>query len=135
MSLRILHVLDHSIPLHSGYSFRTLAILKEQRALGWETVHLTSTKHYGATADEEDHDGWHFYRTRVPDGGLRKLPVLGQLSVITDTQRRLEQVIEQTRPDLVHAHSPSLNGLAALSAARRFLSALGTRSAAFFARR
>lgn len=119
MSLRILHVLDHSIPLHSGYSFRTLAILKEQRALGWETVHLTSTKHYGATADEEDHDGWHFYRTRVPDGGLRKLPVLGQLSVITDTQRRLEQVIEQTRPDLLHAHSPCLNGIAALRAARR----------------
>ncbi len=42
MSLRVLHVLDHSIPLHSGYSFRTLAILKEQRALGWETVQLTS---------------------------------------------------------------------------------------------
>jgi glycogen(starch) synthase len=32
MSLRILHVLDHSIPLHSGYTFRTLAILREQRA-------------------------------------------------------------------------------------------------------
>ena len=119
MTLRILHVLDHSIPLHSGYSFRTLAILKEQRALGWETVHLTSTKHYGAKADEEDHDGWHFYRTRVPDGGLRRLPVAGQLAVITDTQRRLEQVIDQTRPDLLHAHSPCLNGIAALRAARR----------------
>ena len=34
MSLRILHVLDHSLPLHSGYSFRTLAILREQRAEG-----------------------------------------------------------------------------------------------------
>ena len=31
MSLRILHVLDHSIPLHSGYTFRTLSILREQR--------------------------------------------------------------------------------------------------------
>jgi hypothetical protein len=38
MSLRILHVLDHSLPLHSGYSFRTLAILREQRALGWQTL-------------------------------------------------------------------------------------------------
>ena len=26
--LRILHVLDHSLPLHSGYAFRTLAILR-----------------------------------------------------------------------------------------------------------
>jgi len=42
--MRILHVLDHSIPLHSGYTFRTLSILKEQRALGWETAHLTSPK-------------------------------------------------------------------------------------------
>ena len=33
-AMRILHVLDHSLPLHSGYAFRTLAILREQRALG-----------------------------------------------------------------------------------------------------
>jgi hypothetical protein len=32
MSLRVLHVLDHSIPLHSGYTFRTLSLLREQRA-------------------------------------------------------------------------------------------------------
>ena len=34
--MRILHVLDHSVPLHSGYAFRTLAILTAQLALGWE---------------------------------------------------------------------------------------------------
>ena len=44
LTMRILHILDHSIPLHSGYAFRTLAILKEQRALGWETFHLTGPK-------------------------------------------------------------------------------------------
>ena len=45
MSLRILHVLDHSIPLHSGYTFRTASILREQRALGWDTFHITSQDH------------------------------------------------------------------------------------------
>ena len=45
MTLKILHVLDHSIPMHSGYTFRTLAILREQRSLGWETLHVTSPKH------------------------------------------------------------------------------------------
>jgi len=40
--MRILHILDHSIPLHSGYTFRTLVILREQRKLGWQTFHLTS---------------------------------------------------------------------------------------------
>ena len=44
MSLRVLHVLDHSLPLHSGYTFRTLSILREQRTLGWETEHLTTPK-------------------------------------------------------------------------------------------
>lgn len=118
MTLRILHVLDHSIPLHSGYSFRTLAILREQRGLGWETLQLTSSKHYGAGADEEDVDGLHFYRTRVAEGGWRARPLLNQWAVIHDTRRRLGQVIARTRPDLLHAHSPCLNGIAALQAGR-----------------
>jgi hypothetical protein len=42
--MRILHILDHSVPLHSGYSFRTLAILRQQRHLGWQTIHLTGPK-------------------------------------------------------------------------------------------
>ena len=42
--MRILHILDHSIPLHSGYTFRTLSILKEQRNIGWETFHLTGSE-------------------------------------------------------------------------------------------
>ena len=118
MSLRILHVLDHSVPLHSGYSFRTLAILREQRALGWETVQLTSSKHYGAEVDEEDVEGFHFYRTRVPDRGLRTAPVLNQLAVIGDTEARLAGILDRTRPHIVQAHSPCLNGIAALRAAR-----------------
>ena len=55
--MRILHILDHSIPLHSGYTFRTLSILKAQRALGWETFHVTGTKQGGYDQVEEDVDG------------------------------------------------------------------------------
>jgi PEP-CTERM/exosortase A-associated glycosyltransferase len=118
MTLRILHVLDHSIPLQSGYTFRTLAILKEQRRLGWETIQLTSSKHYGATADEETIDGFKFFRTRSPQSGWRTFPVLDQAAVIADLRRRIQQVLRDTRPDLIHAHSPCLNGIAALAAAR-----------------
>ena len=118
MTVRVLHVLDHSVPLHSGYTFRTLAILQEQRRLGWDTIQLTSSKHYGASADVEEVDGLHFYRTRVADSIFRTIPVLDQAMVVLDTQRRLNQVIEITRPDLVHAHSPCLNGIAALNAGR-----------------
>ena len=119
MTLRVLHVLDHSVPLHSGYSFRTLAILREQRALGWETLQLTSTKHYGATTDEEEVEGFRFHRTRVPATGWRARPVLNQWAVIEDTRRRIEEIAGRTQPDILHAHSPCLNGIAALRAGRK----------------
>ncbi len=63
MNLRILHVLDHSAPLHSGYTFRTLAILREQRALGWDTLQLTTPKQGPGAATQETVDGLNFLRT------------------------------------------------------------------------
>ena len=118
--MRILHVLDHSIPLHSGYAFRTLAILQQQRALGWETLHVTSAKHTIATAAIEDVDGLRFYRTPAAGKTIDRLPVLNQLAVVAGVARRLTQLIPELQPDLLHAHSPSLNGAAALWAGRRF---------------
>jgi glycogen synthase len=85
--MRILHILDHSIPLHSGYTFRTAAILREQRALDWETFHLTSPKQGKAAADFEDVDGLRFFRTPVP---LPSLPILNELSQIKATEIRLD---------------------------------------------
>ena len=112
VSLRILHVLDHSIPLHSGYTFRTLSILREQRRRGWETVQLTSPKQ-GPTSDvEESVDGLTFYRTPSPDG-------TGLLTQMRLTARRLTEVIDRTKPDLIHAHSPVLNALPSLWVGRR----------------
>ena len=64
--MRILHILDHSIPLHSGYTFRTAAILREQRALGWETFHLSSPKQGVTAAMVEEVDGLRFHRTALP---------------------------------------------------------------------
>ena len=68
MTFRILHVFDHSIPLQSGYTFRSRAILREQRRLGWETVHLTGPKQGARVPSEESVDGLDFHRTRCPAG-------------------------------------------------------------------
>ena len=113
MSLRILHVLDHSIPLHSGYTFRTLSILREQRKLGWETAHLTTPKQGPATHLQEEVDGLVFYRTPSEPG-------TGLLTQMWQTWRRLAAVIAEVRPDVIHAHSPVLNALPSLWAGRRF---------------
>ena len=105
--LRVLHVLDHSIPLHSGYTFRTLAILREQQRLGWETLQLTTPKQGAGTALEETIDGRKFYRTPSQAGA-------GLLKQMQLTAARIAQVVEQDQPDLIHAHSPVLNALPAL---------------------
>ena len=118
MTLKILHVLDHSIPLHSGYTFRTLAILREQRALGWNTFHLTSPKH-ASDLLKEDVEGWQFYRTSAVSGPVAGLPGLGQFALMQTLTQRLEQVAAEIKPDILHAHSPALNAIPALRVGRR----------------
>ena len=117
--MRILHILDHSIPLHSGYAFRTLSILKQQRALGWETFHLTSPKQGATAASEEDVDGWHFYRTLPPGGILEGIPGVSQIELMGEVTFRIEQVVKKIRPHILHAHSPVLNAIPALRVGRR----------------
>jgi len=118
--MRVLHILDHSIPLHSGYTFRTRAILEQQRRMGWETYQLTSTKQGKTAAPVEQVGDLAFYRTQPAAAGMARLPVLNQLAVVDRLVRRLAEVIPEVQPDLLHAHSPALNGLAALRASRQF---------------
>ena len=117
-ALRILHVLDHSIPLHSGYTFRTRAILRGQRRLGWQTFHLTGPKQGATPALEDEADGLHFYRTPQPEGGHR-LPGLDQWTLMRQIERRLAEVAARVQPDLLHAHSPVLDAIPALRVGRR----------------
>ena len=79
--MKILHILDHSIPLHSGSTFRTRAILEQQRKLGWETFHVTSAKQQTA-AQVETVDGLTFYRSAMPQGWSAGLPVINQWAVV-----------------------------------------------------
>ncbi len=118
--MKILHVLDHSIPLHSGYTFRTRSILREQAKLGWKTSHVTSIKHINAKNAEEVHDNLRFYRTINANEILARIPIFNQLYVIRTLQKRLTEVIEKEKPDIIHAHSPCLNGIAAINAAKKF---------------
>ncbi len=117
--IRVLHVLDHSIPLHSGYTFRTAALLREQRALGWETFHLTSPKQGATTMPFEDVDGLRFYRTPLAKGTLAKIPLGREVALMKQLEVRLEEVARETRPDIIHAHSPVLNALPAIRVARK----------------
>jgi glycogen(starch) synthase len=117
--MKILHVLDHSVPLHSGYSFRTLAILREQRALGWDTVQLTTPKHTLPAPPREEVDGFIFHRTPPLSEFTSRVPVLREAAIVTSTARRLEEVARIEKPDILHAHSPVLDALACLRVGRK----------------
>lgn len=115
---RILHILDHSLPLHSGYTFRTRAILRAQIAQGWQVRGLTGLRHIAAGPDVEEVDGLTFYRTpghRAPGG----LPLLRESVEMKALEDAVERLVRLWRPDIVHAHSPVLNAIPALRVARR----------------
>jgi glycogen synthase len=116
--LRVLHLFDHSIPLQSGYTFRSGAILREQRRLGWQTFQLTSPKHYAPCGAEEDVDGLHFHRTSWDPGPLGKLPVIREIEQMRATRARLQEIAQRFRPDILQAHSPVLDALPALAVGR-----------------
>ena len=114
--MRVLHVLDHSLPLQSGYVFRTLGILSAQREFGWGTVQLTSPRYHSGETAIERVDGWEFHRT--PTRASRS-PLIREVQEMRATERKLHELIAQYQPDILHSHSPVLNGIPALRAARR----------------
>jgi PEP-CTERM/exosortase A-associated glycosyltransferase len=115
---RVLHVLDHSLPLHSGYTFRTRAILKAQAGLGLEVRGITGQRHNLEAADggsPEEADGLIFHRTPGLPEGPPPFRELGEISALDSAIHALAQ---EWRPDIIHAHSPALCGAAAQRAAR-----------------
>ena len=98
---------------------RSLAILERQRAFGWRTAHLTGPRQGRFVTARDRIDGWEFHRTAPPSGMVARLPVVSQLADMHAIERRLADLVESERPDLLHAHSPALNGWAALRVARR----------------
>lgn len=117
--MRILHILEYSLPRLIGYSVRSAEILKGQNALGWETVQLTSPAHTHSAelgdqpVETETVDGWVYHRTPAPR-------VSGAQTWRRDwvwtraTMHRLAALIRETRPHILHAHSPVWNAIAAL---------------------
>ena len=117
--MRILHILDHSIPLQSGYVFRTMAIVREQKRIGITPILLTTPRHItskqgaNTTSDLFKHieeiDGWKIYRSHKKKSWFNSLPIINELSDMLATYRSLEHHIDDITPDAIHIHSPVLN--------------------------
>jgi glycogen synthase len=125
MSFRVLHVLDHSWPVLDGYSQRSRSIVSSQLQMGMQPSVLTSPLHQSDDPEATDIvlDKIPYLRTRfsgaIMDQAIRRRwPVLRELSVMRLLRRRILQMLENDKFDIVHAHSPALCGQAAGQAAR-----------------
>jgi PEP-CTERM/exosortase A-associated glycosyltransferase len=115
--MKVLHILDHYKPHFSGYVFRSSSILKYQQDFGIEPVVLTSPKHGVAEAGIEEIDNLRIYSTSQNSFGT--VPFVREARMMKSLQSRIEEVINIEKPDIIHAHSPSLNGIPALIAGRK----------------
>ena len=126
--MRVLHLLDPTVPRRNDYSRRTLALLGALRAQGVQTVQLTAPQ-VGATGAETGladrvsqsappGKGWHFYRTPAPWARWARVRGLGQLTALGTLAWRLRLIARLTRPDLIHVPAPAGNARAALPVAR-----------------
>jgi len=116
--MKILHVLNDSLPTLCGYTIRSANIFRVQSALGMEPLAVTSPHHEPPfTLDVEVVESVRHYRTTPVPG--RRVPFLHELSAVRRMVSRIDEVVRAERPDVLHAHSPCLWGEAALRVARR----------------
>jgi glycogen synthase len=125
MSYRVLHILDHSWPVMDGYSQRSRCLMTAQSELGLRPSVLTSPLHQQDDPGAIDitHLGLRYFRTPAQQGlaarAIRgRWPLLREISVVRLLRRRIQALLDTEAFDIIHAHSPSLCGLAALPVAR-----------------
>ena len=115
--MKILHVLNHSVPHTDGYCIRSENIVRFQRSMGLEPIVVTSPRQEPIPTEEvETIQGIRYFRT-LPKGV--RTPLLREIQSVRQMTRRIEEIVRLEQPQIIHAHSPCTWGLAALKAARR----------------
>jgi glycogen synthase len=102
--------------MHSGYTFRTRAILKAQIANGWEVAGITGGRHTQNGPEVEVVEGLTFHRTVKAAAAPSPLHEWREIRAFA---AGIERIVEAWKPDILHAHSPVLTALAALGVAKR----------------
>ncbi|MEJ5349185.1 MAG: TIGR04063 family PEP-CTERM/XrtA system glycosyltransferase [Desulfosoma sp.] len=117
----VLHVLDHSLPVQTGYTYRSRNILRCLRNVGFEPIVLTSPKHEesapSALTSSEIYDSVCYFRS----GKIKKVsPFLYEWRIMGRMRRELDRLVKSRRPAILHVHSPVLNAFPAFAIGRRY---------------
>jgi PEP-CTERM/exosortase A-associated glycosyltransferase len=111
--INVLHVLDHSLPEQSGYAYRSHAILKELHNRGVKLDVVTSPKQGVVNDVSSEVDGISYQRT-VLSPHKSTSGMAGQVRTIRSTRNTIAELLRRKQASVIHAHSPCLNGLAAM---------------------
>jgi PEP-CTERM/exosortase A-associated glycosyltransferase len=123
--LRVMHVLDHSWPVHTGYSIRSLHLIAAQYRLGFRPQVLTGPLQIVDDPEAVETVVENINYRRTPFGGKfsewaisKRRPILREAAIVRLIRNRILELVENEPVDVIHAHSPALCGLGALQAAR-----------------
>ena len=120
MSIKVLHVLEYSLPNISGYSLRSDAIIRNQRSLGITTSQMTSQRYQDFSSAKETVRGVEYVRTPAAKGWFHRIPIIGYYFYVNHLAQYIEQQVIAFKPDVIQCHSPMLNALAAVKVARKY---------------
>lgn len=115
--MKVLHVLDHSIPYVDGYTIRSRHIVHKQKELGIHPVVMTSPLHRTLwDRNPELIDAVHYHR--ISSENFINYPFCREIQIIARITRAILRQYREDKFDLIHAHSPSLNGFSAMLASK-----------------
>jgi glycogen(starch) synthase len=124
--MKVLHVFDHFLPLVDGYTIRSSSIVVAQHRLGMQpSVAVSPLQPSKWAAPAHDFLDKIPIRRTVLAGGLKnallqkRIPVLREITVINSLAQTIDAAAQEFGVELIHAHSPALNGLAAARVAAR----------------
>lgn len=117
--MKILHVLETSIPDLVGYTIRAKYIVENQKKHGMDPVVVTSPFFKGEYrgARKENINNITYFRTnhiKRPESNMNKIvSYLTRAKMMNRYKRSVLEIVQNEKPDIIHAHSSYTNGLAA----------------------
>lgn len=112
--MKVLHVLQMSIPNLSGYAIRSKYIVESQKTIGIEPIVITSPFQKGKSNDKEEViDGIKYIRTKQIKKNNNKIISRLQYIRLINFKKDIGLAVRQYKPDIIHAHSSFFCGLPA----------------------
>lgn len=119
--LKVLHVLQMSLPNLSGYSIRSKYIVENQKKDGIEPIVITSPfqEREDLKKDEEQINGIRYIRTKKIDKNKNKVLARLQYILMFNFAKNIKRASLKYKPDIIHAHSSFFCGIPSAIVAKK----------------